>query len=595
MTETIERLAEALLAYPLLVVEAGVAAAVLACAFVVALVGRRWLVGANRWWSCVARKRAAAVLFVALFALAARAAILPILPIPEPFVHDEFSYLLSADTFAQGRLANPTHPFWMHFETFHVLQQPTYASKYPPAQGLLMAAGQLAGGHAWFGVWLSVGLMCGALCWMLQGWLPPRWALVGGIIAALRLGVFTYWINGYYGGALAATGGALVLGALPRIMKRRRVRDALLLGLGLVVLANSRPFEGVLVSVPVGAALMVWMWRQNRATFSVTLKRVVLPVVAVLALAASAMTFYYWRVTGNPFRMPYQIYQQTYDPVPLFIWQKVGAEPQFRHASMRHFIMWQREYVEGRSVGSVLKGAVGKASAMWLFFAGPALTLLVLVAACTSWRDRRMRVPLAVVALLFAGLLLETYFSLHYAAPAVAAIYVLLMQAWRRLTVWRWRGRAVGRELSWAIPVICLIMFGVRVGAKPLQLNLDPNSWRAADYYADSFGAKRAPIVRQLEATEGRHLVLVRYGAEHRSGEEWVYNRADIDGAKIVWAREMDESRNRELIGYFRGRRVWLLEADAVGAPRLSPYSSEAVGELMSVGSRHEFSSGREP
>ena len=34
--------------------------------------------------------------------------------------------------------------------------------------------------------------------------------------------------------------------------------------------------------------------------------------------------------------------------------------------------------------------------------------------------------------------------------------------------------------------------------------------------------------------------------------EKWVYNRADIDRAEIVWARDMG-SRNRELLEYFDG------------------------------------------
>src|SRR5947208_14099377 len=207
------------------------------------------------WWqkfvgrlSALARHKTLSWVGLGVLVLAIRAALLPIWPIPQPFVYDEFSYLLQADTFAHGRLANPPHPLWQFFESPYILQQPTYASRFPPGQGLAMAVGQVIFGHPWFGVWLSAGLLAATLCWALQGWLPPGWALFGAFIG-LDLCLFSYWMNSYWGGAVTAIGGALVTGALVRITRAKRWRYAWVFGIGAVIVVLARPFEGLLLVV----------------------------------------------------------------------------------------------------------------------------------------------------------------------------------------------------------------------------------------------------------------------------------------------------------------------------------------------------------
>ena len=111
------------------------------------------------------------------------------MPVPHPTINDEFSFLLASDTFAHGRVANPPHPMWVHFENLHVLQQPTFASMYPPAQGVFLAIGQRITGHPFAGVCFVVAIFCAATCWMLQGWTSPSLALLGGLLAIIHFGM----------------------------------------------------------------------------------------------------------------------------------------------------------------------------------------------------------------------------------------------------------------------------------------------------------------------------------------------------------------------------------------------------------------------
>ena len=203
---------------------------------------RQFSVWLNRAVKLLNGNAAAASIFVGVIALGLRLLLTTLLPLPKPAVPDEFSYLLAADTFSHGRLTNPTHPMWIHFETFHELSHPTYASMYPPGQGLVLALGQIF--HApWFALWIGMAVLCGLITWALWIWLEPPWAIAGGLLAALHL-TGSYWTDTYWGGTVAAIGGALVVGALARLLRRASPGPALAFGLGLAILANTRPYEG---------------------------------------------------------------------------------------------------------------------------------------------------------------------------------------------------------------------------------------------------------------------------------------------------------------------------------------------------------------
>lgn len=506
----------------------------------------------EHWLGHLGRRKSLAVLLTASVSLVLCLGYWAANGYPAPMIPDEFCYLLAADTFASGRLANPTHPLWVYFESPHTIHQPTYVSAYPPAQGLVLAAGQRVAGHPWFGVLLSVVAMCAAVCWMLQGWLPPRWALLGGLLACCFT-VFSYWATTYYGGAVAATGGALVLGGLPRIWKSCRARDAFLLAVGLSILANSRPYEGLVLGLAVAGLMLFWILRRNVRPARQLLRRVLFPIGATLAITAAGMAYYHWRTTGNPFRMPYQVALERHMIRRMFLWQSDRPEPVYRHKEMRDLY---RALLREELSWWELAG--GTARRLVLQFSGGVMIAALLL---TPWvfRDRRFRPLLICLFVGFAGVAGSVYIQPHYAAPLTGALLALLVQCLRHLRTWRPGGWPLGRA---AVLVLVLLSVGVMAGRWIWR------SWLRIDF-PPPWQFERERIENQLSRSGEKHLILVRYSQNHYPFFEWVYNRADIDTLPVVWAREMQD--NTPLLEYFRSRRIWLLEADR-RLPRLQPY-----------------------
>lgn len=512
-----------------------------------------------RGYQALARREMLACAFVLLLTLGLRAALLPWLGIPQPVIHDEFSYLLAADTYAHGRLANPPHPLWQHFESFQILQQPTYASKYQPLQGLVLAIGQKFFGLPWLGVYLSMGLFCATLCWMLQGWIAPEWALLGALLCVLRVGVLSYWMNSYLGGAVPGIGGALALGAAARIWRRKQFGHSITWALGLAMLVLSRPYDAAVVGAA-SAAMLFWFLRKYHTSLKTIAVRGALPALLVLLLCMAGVGYNNYRITGHALTLPYQVHDGQYAMATMFAMIPLRAESSYRHPVMRKF--WAEWNVGQWTFAreNPLENMLLKLHSFDDFFFAfwmVSIPVLLWPYALVTAEERATVFCMVVFVLMIAPLIA---IGPHYGAAFAGVFYLRFVQSLRRLWSWRPAGKV-------AAAVLMVLLVGDGLG---LTWSRDLTS-RGFALRESAAGFARHGIERTLEAMPGSQLVLVRYGAEHDPQIEWVYNGADIDASRVVWAREMSPRQDRALLDYFRDRQVWLLEPDQ-SPPKLSPY-----------------------
>ena len=546
---------------------------------------------------------------------------------PEPIIHDEWSYLLGAETFASGRLTNPPPPLPEFFEEPHVLVVPTYQSKYPPGQAIALAIGTVIFGHPIWGVWLGCGLFAGSLCWMLQAWVPRRWAVVITILSAATLGTTTYWAQSYWGGMLASAGAALALGGIRRTLRAPTVASSAIAGIGMVVLAATRPFEGVLSLLPSGVLLGRWLYLDRTLTLQQKLRRVALPAGSIAAIGILCLGCYHQVVTGDPWRAPYQAHQDQYFHQGVFVFSPLREperKPVARIAAL--YRLYAVPPVHGlalvkhvsASLVTRLPSTVGTAFGLNLFptARGPFYAgLLLWTALLVPILGRRpgltffpvLAVGLAVEVAAWRFLPARAY-PLWLGTLIAAALCGLFL---RHLRTSRWAGFFAATVASIVIgqafvpwwfphyvaPVVPVVMAAVAISVHRSAVRTRvPTEWLgvalivmvvahlvAASLLLGSIRAASRPgksgLISDLEHKGGTHLVFVRYDSDYTPHREWVFNAPDLTAAPVIFAHDLGADKNPELMALYAGRSVWVLHV-STRSTRLEPYPLSGTHRL---------------
>ena len=549
--------------------------------------------------------------------------------IPDPLLHDEESYLLGADTFASGRLTNPPLPLPEFFETPHVIVTPTYQSKYPPGQAVVLALGSVLFGQPIWGVWISCGVFAGALCWMLQAWVPRRWALIVTAAAMATLGASTYWAQSYWGGMVAATGGALVFGGMRRTLRSPSVRSGVLFGVGLIILAATRPFDGILALLPATAVLGRWLLRDASTSFRLKCTRFLLPAMAVGLVGLAALAGYNRALTGQARRAAYQVHLDQYFQQGIFLFSPLREperKPTERVAALYRFyaepppplpllllkvaanvairlpmtvasgfgLLMAPSQTAPRYLGitlwvallvpfmarkpvpafftALLAGTFVEIIA-WLYFPrypwplAPFFLAGWLVAFDrTGRRGRWAGFIVVTLAVVALGQAFVPWWSSHYAAPVVPLVFAGIATTLYRA---RFHSRCASRRLGAAVAVMLLVH-----GAAIVLLTIFATRSDAHAQGVDALPAalrSRADVLRHFTAVGGRHLVFVSYDADYTIHREWVYNAADIAAQPVMLAHDLGRDRNPKLIARYPDRTVWALHVTRTTA-KLTAY-----------------------
>jgi hypothetical protein len=194
---------------------------------------------------------------------------------------------------------------------------------------------------------------------------------------------------------------------------------------------------------------------------------------------------------------------------------------------------------------------------------------LALAAFLPALREYRFAWVAITLALFALGTNLFPAFQVHYIAAATCLFVLMSVTGLERLGRLNIGGRplgALGAEAAFLVFFLCVAHFLFWYGLHVFdtgEISRAMRPYETWDNINHGNPERRIAVNRQLSEVPGDLLVFVRYGPQHLFQEEWVWNAAEIDAARVVWARDLGPEENRKLLSYYPSRTALLFEPDA--------------------------------
>ncbi|MFO1066130.1 MAG: hypothetical protein U0892_19895 [Pirellulales bacterium] len=437
----------------------------------------------------------------------------------------------------------------------HVVMQPSYASKYPLGSSVLIAIGLISFGSPWAGSWIGASMMTASSMWMTRALLPKRWVLLGGWLLVLHPFVQVAWSQSLMHGFLPATAAALLTGAILRLRRRFHWPSAIAAGTGIVIFMHSRPYEGLVCCLLFATVAALICAKQSLREAIDRVFRCAVIVSPIVLLGLAILIVHNVSVTGQWYKLPYQLHEDQYGVAGLFVFSPARTEHAIDQAmvpaTVREFQASDSAALASEGLGVVgWSNRLSTVVELFLALCCPfVFAAFLYIRSCFRFRVVQA-LAVAILVQATASSCVNWVFA-HYLAPMLPWTLLLTLISVR--IAYRSGRLARGRRLEMAFALLFMLD----------ALGIAGGSWINRRITSLEWGKKREGIEAGLLEQGGKHLVFVHYSPEHFGNDEWVYNGPDPKNAPIVWARAEREDWVKEVLSaYGTGRTIWTLEAD---------------------------------